>query len=138
MPLIQLEAETAEGDGTVMERSGASGGFTRQLKSGDECTLSFETGGAASYTIEVSYSNDSVGPGEIVRILVDGDEVGRFEAEATGTSGNETGPGWDVFNSIQLPDTIALEPGTHEITIIVEDGDDLGVEIDTMTLEAAG
>jgi hypothetical protein len=121
-----------------VQRPSASGGATRLLKGGEECTLSFETGGAATYSISVSYSNDSVGPGEIVRISVDGTEVGQFEATATGTSGNETGPGWDVFTSTQLSGTAELEPGSHEITIIVEDGDDLGVEIDTVTLEAAG
>jgi hypothetical protein len=135
--LIQLEAENGEGDGTVVQRSTASAGSARLLKGGEECTLMLETAGAASYTIEVSYSNDSVGPGEIVRIIVDGTEEGQFEAEATGTSGNETGPGWDAFNSIQLPGITALEPGTHEIRIVVEDGDDLGVEIDAVTFEAA-
>ena len=120
-----------------MQRPSASEGSTRLLKAEDECTLIFEAGGTASYTMVVSYSNDSVGPGETVRIEVDGTEVGQFEAEATGTTGNETGPGWDVFLPSPPLDGIVLEPGTHEIRIVVEDGDDLGVEIDTVTLEAA-
>jgi len=119
-----------------MQRPGASQGSTRQLKDGDECTLIFETGGDASYTVEVIYSNDGVGPGEVVHIIVDGTDVGHFEAEATGTSGNETGPGWDVFLQDLAAAAVPLEPGTHELKITIGDGDELGIEIDAVILEA--
>jgi hypothetical protein len=130
---IALEAEEGSGDGDMKSRSEASGDRTVWLQHGESHTLTFQSLGSARYAIVVRYSNDNFGPLETVGISVDGANIGQFSAQDTG----DFGAGWKMFESSGPVGTVDLEPGTHELAIVVSGGDGYGVEIDMVTLERA-
>lgn len=136
---LHLEAEDGNGDGQVMARSNASGELTVLLQSSESRTLAFSSPSQCEikYGISVQYSNDHdrSQPLETVMVGIDGEPIGQFEAENTKLPGQSPGTGWNQFNSSGQLGISVLEPGDHEVTISVSDGDGLGVEIDVVLLE---
>jgi hypothetical protein len=128
-PEITLEGEEGSGPGREMMRSNASGSQTALLYSGESQSFQFDLPAEATYQVMVRYSNDNYGSPETVRISVDGNLAGQFQALDTG----DFGYGWNVFEESQAG-TITLETGQHSLAVTVMGGDGYGVEIDKITL----
>jgi hypothetical protein len=126
---ISLEAEAGSGEGDLVHRSHASGGFTIHLAPGQRRLWTFVVGAhPAEYVLSVTYSNDNPGDTEILRVELDGQTVGSFRAQDTG----DDGEGWNIFVADRAGASM-LRAGTH--TLLVEStGGDGCVEIDLVSL----
>ena len=115
--LVSLEAEAGAGNGHLVERTRASGGYTVHLAPGErrQWTLSARPG---AYALSVTYSNDNIGETELVRVAVDGTPLGSFLARDTG----DDGEGWEVFVTDRAGVKV-LEAGMHTLSIDVTGGD---------------
>ena len=85
-----------------------------------------------SYHLAVRYSNDDLGTGDVVKILVNEETTPRawFRTEDTGNSGN----GWDKFVMSPLLSLGVLTGTTARITLRVDETDGYGVEFDYLRL----
>ena len=85
---IALEAEAGSGDGDLFHRSRASGALTIHLAPGQRRQWTFKVASQPlNYAILVTYSNDNPGDTEVLRVGVDGDEIGLFERRIPVTMG---------------------------------------------------
>jgi hypothetical protein len=126
---IALEAEAGSGDGDHFHRSRASGALTVHLAPGQRRQWTFKVAVEPStYAILVTYSNDNPGDPEVLRVEVDGDEIGTVRAQDTG----DDGEGWNVFVA-DAAGALVLRPGTHTVTVQSTGGDGC-IEIDMITL----
>jgi hypothetical protein len=118
-------------DGVSSRRAHASGSFTWYLQTNEtmatyDITL-LQTG---SYHLAVRYSNDDLGTGDVVRILVNEEDRASFRTEDTG----EGGYGWDKFVLSPLLPLGVLTGDTTRITLRVDESDGHGVEFDYLRL----
>ena len=136
-----IEAENDSSAGEVMTRDPASAGETLYLNRGgplsleeNRISLPFSVCTTVEAQLSVTYSNDNSNeePTEDVQVTLDGQEISRFTAEDTGGGG---GFGWDVF--VESPAvTVQLAEGDHVVEIAAEGGDNYGIEIDAVLMEA--
>jgi hypothetical protein len=131
--MIALEAEAGSGDGDLFHRSRASGALTVHLAPGQRRQWTFKVPAQPSnYAILVTYSNDNPGDTEVLRVEVDGDEIGAVRAQDTG----DDGEGWNVFVA-DPAGALMLRPGTHTVTVQSTGGDGC-IEIDMITFRPGG
>ena len=125
-----IEAEDAAGDGIVKPRGSASGQQSVLLYAGQSRSFDFDVQTDGVYDVLVEYSNDNSGPTESIEILVDGQPVGGFDSEDTGSGGL----GWSNFTRSTLQFPIHLTAGTRQVDLVVAGGDGWGIEIDRVAL----
>jgi hypothetical protein len=116
-PRIILEAEDGSGAGQKMPRSNASGQTTVLLNSNETRTVSFTVkpgSTAANYNIRIRYSNDNFGPTETVSLSFDGNTVGQFSSQSTGTFGQ----GWNSFTESSNMGPVTLSPGKDRKSVV--------------------
>lgn len=119
--------------GPSIARSNASGSHVWHLDVGEEASYVIPVAVTSNYTLVVRYSNDDVGVGDEVKVLVEGRVVGTFHTQDT-RNGGCTGCGWNVFvDSSTLP-LGTLPAGQRTITLRLETTDGFGVDIDRLTL----
>jgi uncharacterized repeat protein (TIGR01451 family) len=141
IPTIILQAENGSVPGLAMPRrmprSNAWERTTVLLYAGESLKLPFQLSSNGCYELSVRYSNDNyTGPLESVVAWVDGVRLGQFTAENTRSPGLIPGSGWDVFRETSPIGTLRLQPGAHEVILVVSGGDGYGVEIDAVRLPA--
>jgi hypothetical protein len=124
--IFPLQANEASSPGSAMNRTEASDGTTVLLEDGQTATWVFELPVPGEHRFIVRYSNDNLGPLEVINLSVDGDTVGEFQAEDTG----DHGYGWNIFVNSPPLGPYTLEAGEHELALSVKGGDGYGVEID--------
>lgn len=126
---LSLEAEAGRGDGRVVQRSRASGGWTVHLDPGERREWTFSAGG--QYAATVTYSNSRGGDSEVLTLKLDGVVVSSFQTRDSG----EGEAGWNVFVTDRAGESPPLS-GTY--TLVVESsGGDGCVEIDLVRLTPA-
>jgi len=129
---IALEGEAGAGDGSVRERSRASGGRTVHLAPDERRVWTFKVPAAATrYSVDVTYSNGKEGENEILNIAVDGVAISSFRNRDSG----DAVEGWNLFITDSAGRSI-LSPGAHTLTVESRGGDGC-VEIDRVTLNPA-
>ena len=129
--LVAFEGEDGMGNGLIMSRSAASWNKTILLKDGETIMFGFKLDIAALYQVSVRYSNDNDGSSEEISILLDNNLIGTLKTTDTG----DFGEGWNTFKSDYVG-AAYLTSGTHKITLVVSNGDRLGIEIDQIIFKS--
>lgn len=136
---VTIEGEVpVKAIGEVMQRTNARRGHALLLKCGESAEYLAKIDAEASYTLRVQYSNDDEGKCDDVVIMADGVRVGTFHSQNTHKEGTKGGDGWNEF--AESPDVKLgiLSAGEHAISLLVDDGDAFGIEIDRLTIVQAG
>jgi len=126
----EAEDRPSGGAGVVIDRGNASQKMALHLQSGEQAELLFEVTDPGNYALVARYSNDDIGVGEPVAVLVDGQAVGTFHADDTGDLGN----GWNRFFESGHIALGHLEAGQRKLTLLVGPGDGYGLELDRCAL----
>jgi len=128
------EGEAGQGDGQIMPRSEASGQQTVWLHAGETRRLTLTVPISTTYTFALRYSNDNANnsPSEVLRVTVDGRDVGQVTAWDTGGAGL----GWNVFVLSGVVGSASLTPGAHQVAVLVSGGDGFGTELDAVVVTA--
>jgi hypothetical protein len=125
---VSLEGEFGNGDGTIKQRSRASGGMTVHLGPGERRVWMFDVRAAAMpYALSVTYSNGKEGENEVISVSLDGELVRSFENRDSG----DAIEGWNLFVTDPVGTSI-IGSQTHTLTLDVRGGDGC-VEIDKVT-----
>jgi len=82
-----------------------------------------------THEIVVTYSNENADghPGDVVKVLVDGQPVGQFTAEDTDD--------WNVFSQISAIPLGVLAPGVHDVAFELASTDGFGIDLDMFHVE---
>jgi hypothetical protein len=131
---ITVQTEDGTGSGQIMSRSAAFGQATVLLMANESRAISFTPclKTVSNFKIKVRYSNDNFGPSEIVAVSINGNFVGQFIANSTGSFGE----GWNNFFDSPYLGNILLQPNTrYSLTIAVSGGDGRGIEIDCIIMD---
>ena len=133
-PDITKEAEDSPtGPGNRIPRSAASGTATWRVEEvGDEVSWIIPISIAQEYVFKVRYSNDDIGTGDDVTVLVNGAELGSFHSTDTG----DNGLGWNVFVDSSPIMLGMLDVGEVTISLRLDTSDGFGIEYDRLTLKA--
>ena len=127
---FRLEGESGQGDGSIMNRSNASGQKTVWLRVGEKRNWSFSFDGQGQYAVSFGYSND--GPADTVAVSLDNVQVGQCVTQSTGSGGS----GWNQFAVCPIG-KVTLSPGRHTVTVKAVKTDSYGVEIDFVGFDFA-
>ena len=135
---LSIEGENHMGlSGTNINRSAASGalagmGYAHLLLPGETAEYNAAIESTGNYALRVRYSNDDAGPGDDVLVKVNGKRKARFHAANTRGPETKLGDGWNVFT--QSPDMAIgrLGEGINAVSLILENSDGYGVEIDRL------
>jgi hypothetical protein len=136
-----------------MAREKAYGMHTVLLTAGQSRTLVFRMVDGRLYSVSVRYGNDAGDRGsengknrctqqgegtlERIRITLDGRRVGEFRAVNTRPPGGVAGDGWNEFCSsprLRVKQLREVKGVDHTIRIEILEGDEFGVEIDSVAL----
>jgi hypothetical protein len=129
--LREAEDSPMDTDGVSKCRDHASGSLTWYLPTnGMTAAYDISLLQTGSYHLAIRYSNDDLGTGDVVRILVNGEDRASFRTEDTGDGGY----GWDRFVMSPLLPLGVLTGETARITLRVDDSDGHGVEFDYLRL----
>lgn len=123
--------------GKVMSRTKAKREHTLLLKYGAAAEYSANIDVDGSYVLQVRYSNDDAGKCDDIIVLVDGKLSGKFHSLNTRKEGTKAGDGWNEFAESPDIDLGTLSAGEHAISLLVDDGDAFGIEIDRLTIVQA-
>ena len=135
---LRIEGENHIGvSGTNINRSAASGalagmGYAHLLLPGETAEYNAAIESPGTYALRVRYSNDDAGPGDDVLVKVNGKRKARFHAVNTRGPETKLGDGWNVFT--HSPDMVIgqLREGDNALSLVLENSDGYGVEIDRL------
>ncbi|MCB0707595.1 MAG: T9SS type A sorting domain-containing protein [Saprospiraceae bacterium] len=85
---------------------------------------------AGDYSLLVRYSNDDTGALDDISVRVNGNLVGNFESQDTGSGGN----GWNVFVESPVISLGQLVAGTITLSLSLDADDGYGIEFDLLSL----
>lgn len=135
---VTIEGEApVKAIGEVMQRTNARRGHALLLKCGERAEYFAKVDAEGSYALRVQYSNDDEGKGDDIVVMLEGSRAGTFHSQNTRKEGTKAGDGWNEF--VESPDMKLgiLSAGEHTISLLVDDGDAFGIEIDRLTVVQA-
>ncbi|MBI4918140.1 MAG: hypothetical protein HY825_20040 [Acidobacteria bacterium] len=125
---LQAEDAPIKNGGREIPRSNAEGAAVWHLDKNQEIGFPFANLAAANWQITVRYSNDDTGTLDLLRVYVDGAQVGFYKTRSTGTAGN----GWNVF-TVSPSVALGMIGGAKTITLRLTASDGYGIDIDSVT-----
>lgn len=131
---FSIEAETATNvdHDKVRSRTNARRQETLWLQRGEETSFPAAIETEGDYLIRIFYSNDDEGRCDDVLVKVDGRRKAKFHTENTRKPGMKGGEGWNEFAVSKDIPVGHLSNGIHTVTVLIDDGDAFGVEIDRL------
>src|SRR5262249_9195714 len=93
---------------------------------GDTLTYPLPIARGNHASIVVRYSNDDLGVGDTIDVLVDGNAVGSFHAEDTND--------WTAFTRTAAIDLGTVAPGLHQLAFRLAATDGFGIDFDNFAL----
>ncbi|MBI3467437.1 MAG: hypothetical protein HY000_30885 [Planctomycetes bacterium] len=130
----EAEGATASGDGQLQQRSNASGQQTIQLDAGEVRNFAFETVATGYVAVKLRYSNDNFNnlPNETLHVRIDGVLL---DSPVTASDTGDGGLGWNVFAETGNLGHMLVQPGMHQVSVLVSGGDGGGIELDSITIQ---
>jgi hypothetical protein len=126
---LQAENATSKTGGRAIPRSNAEGETVWHLDLDQELSFVLDGVAPADYEVAIRHSNDDLGAGDTLTLLVNGVKVGAIHAADTGTQGH--GYDWDTF-VVTVPVSLGSLGGRCVITCRLTSTDGYGVDVDTL------
>jgi len=125
LPREGEQFESATG-GAEIQRGAACGAKVWHMELGQAATYAFSIGTSTPLNLSLRYSNDDLGVGDDLEVLVDGVVMGNFHTIDT--------LDWNVFVQSPLIPLGMLSAGNHTVTLVVNGSDGFGVDVDLLEM----